>query len=268
MKNVRFGTIDFLNAKPIFYGVAINNGSSGVDLHSSEPWQATGLLLNRDIDLGILPSIEYTHTEELSIVPGISISSKGSVGSVKLFCAKPLQEVKTIAVDRRSRTSVCLLRILCAEFYKIKPRFKEMDPDIDTMLNSADAALIIGDKALYVDKQYEDERDLSEDWYKHTGYPFVFAFLAGWPDVIKAEHISLLNHSLEQGLANVQKIAENHPGPCIESAAELNEKYLTQNISYDFGDNELNGLKLFYIKAWENGLIDGVPRLNFFDTTD
>jgi chorismate dehydratase len=265
MKTIKVGTLTFLNVKPVFYGLEMKNGSNRVELLYSEPWKATDLLLSKEIDLGILPSIEYSKTEELAIVRGISISSKGSVGSVKLFSNKPLKDITTIAVDSRSRTSVALLKILCKEFYGIKPRFTEMRPSLHEMLESNDACLLIGDDALYIEDTVEEVRDLSQDWFSHTGYPFVFAFMAGWPGVVEQAHIEMLHESLELGLNNIHKIAENHPSPRIASAAELNEKYLTENINYAFGENELNGLKLFYIKAWENGLIDGVPRITFFE---
>jgi predicted solute-binding protein len=264
MNKIRIGTLNFLNVKPIFYGLEISNGSSGVELHYFEPWQIPGELKQNRLDLGIVPSIEYTRLEEFAILPGISISSKGKVGSVKLFSNKPLNEISSIGLDNRSRTSVALLKILCKEFYNIDPQFNTAEPDLEVMLKDNDAALLIGDTALYVDKEMTEIRDLSEDWYEHTGYPFVFAFMAGSKKIVKADHMDQLHESLEQGLQNIHKIAENHPCPRIEQAADVNEKYLTENICYDFGENELNGLKLFFIKAWENGLIDGVPRLNFF----
>lgn len=267
MKKIRIGAITFLNVKPVFFGIEINNGESKVELCYSEPWQVTDSLRQRQVDLGILPSIEYTKLEKLSIVPGLSISSKGKVGSVKLFSRKPLAGIKRIALDSRSRTSVALLKILCKEMYKIEPEFSKEKPELDSMLKNADAALLIGDDALYARTEDLEVRDLSEDWYELTGYPFVFAVFAGWPETVDAEHLALLHNSLRQGLNNVHKISENHPGPGRGSMVEVNEKYLTENISYDFGEHELNGLKLFYIKAWENGLIDGVPRLSFFEKT-
>jgi chorismate dehydratase len=174
--------------------------------------------------------------------------------------------VRSIAIDDRSRTSVALLRLLCLEHYRIQPDYVPMEPDVATMLREHDAALIIGDASLYCDHPAVEKRDLASDWREFTSYPFVFAFIAGKPGAVGPEQVLLFQRSLHQGLLNVRKIAENHPCPLHPNMADLNERYLTEMLNFSFGERELNGLKLFYIKAWENGLIDGVPRIRFYES--
>lgn len=263
---LRIGAVPFLNTKPLIYGLEMDQGKGLFELHYTHPALAARMLEEGDLDLAILPSIEYARIQNLSIVPGMSISARGLVASVNLYCRKPLSKVKSIAVDSRSRTSVALLRILSAERYGIEPEIVEKEPDIKTMLKDCDAALLIGDDALYQDVDAAEVRDLGRDWFKLTSLPFVFAFWAGREGAVGQEEKAILRSSLQQGLMNVRKIASNYPSPCIANSAELNEKYLTENIRYRFGDEELNGLKLFYIKAWENGIIEGVPRFRFYET--
>src|ERR687898_468598 len=99
----------------------------------------------------MIPSIEYCRGDHYRIVPGLGIISDGAVASVALFTSKPLDAVRSIAADTSSRTSTALLRILCRERFDITPEFVPMSPDAQRMLSECDAALIIGDPALYLD---------------------------------------------------------------------------------------------------------------------
>ena len=264
MKPIRIGAISFLNAKPIFYGLELNGHSQFVTLNTHLPAENVEYLNAGELDVGLIPSIEYARNDDLCIVPGVAIGSDGPVASVKLFSTVPVEKIKSIAVDERSRTSTTMLRILCAEHFNITPEFVPAAPDEDAMLKHYDAAMIFGDEALYINKPEADVIDLGAEWKAFSSYPFIYAFLAGHPGAVDPEHVILIRHSLSLGLNNLRKIASNHPSPCRPDAAELNKKYLEENISYQFGERELDGLKLFYIKAWEHGIIDGVPRIRFY----
>lgn len=264
MKPIRIGAISFLNAKPIFYGLELNGDRQFVTLNTHLPAENVEYLRSGELDVGLIPSIEYARNDNLYIVPGVAIGSDGPVASVKLFTRVPVERIKSIAVDERSRTSTTMLRILCAEHFNITPEYVPSAPDADTMLARCDAAMIFGDEALHIGKVGGDVIDLGAAWKEFASYPFIYAFLAGHPGAVDPEHITLIRHSLAQGLHNLRKIASNHPSPCRRDAAELNRKYLEENINYQFGERELDGLKLFYIKAWEHGIIDGVPRIRFY----
>lgn len=266
MSRLKIGAIPFLNAKPIFYGLELNGESERYQLLRNNPAENALLLGRGELDVALIPSIQYARMEGLWILPGICIASEGPVGSVNLFCKVPLGEVRSIALDERSRTSVALLKLLCKEHYLIDPEFVPMELEIGAMMREHDAAMIIGDASLYCDHPVVEKRDLACDWRECTSYPFVFAFIAGKPGAVGAEQILLFQRSLHQGMQNVRKIAENHPCPLHPDMADRNERYLTEQLNYSFGERELNGLKLFYIKAWEHGLIDGVPRIRFYES--
>jgi chorismate dehydratase len=266
MKKAKIGAIPFLNAKPIFYGLELNGGDDIIEVSHHLPADNVQLLNIRQLEAAVVPSIEYARAESLYIVPGICIASDGPVGSVKLLSNVELSAVSTITVDSRSRTSVALLRILCIEKYDIEPEFREEDTSDGTIPSGVDAAMMIGDEALYATGTYKEIRDLGEDWTNLTSFPFVYAFIAGRQAALQKEHVLLLQNSLQQGLVNVSKIAENHPSPSIADAALLNEKYLTDNIRFRLDERELDGLKLFYIKAWEHGIIESIPHIRFYSS--
>lgn len=265
MKKLNVGAIPFLNTKPIVFGLESGLGADRLSLQFHSPAHCARLLEAEKIDLGLIPSIEYARADDLWIVPGIAVASRGAAASVLLYSGKSVENVKTIAVDSRSRTSVALLQILCAEHYGIEPELEAMEPDLGPMLKHCDAALMIGDHALYCREKTAVRRDLGADWRELTGQPFVFAFWAGKSGALSTEETGLLQLSLKQGLENITKISSNYPAPGINNAAELHEHYLSENIQYRLGEEELTGLKLFYIKAWEHNLIDGVPRLRFYE---
>jgi chorismate dehydratase len=262
MDKLAVGVIPFLNAKPIVYGLEMGLGEGRMELNYHTPDQCARLLAEGKLDLALVPAVEYAELEGLRILPGISIASMGEVASVLLLSKVPLEKVDSVSLDRRSRTSAALLQVLCAELYRISPKIAPAEPNPAAMLKAADAALVIGDEALYFREKVQVRRDLGEDWHKLTGQPFVFALWVG-NEKVEPEDIRLLHRSLREGINNIHKIAANYTAP--GASADLNERYLTENILYRLGDDELNGLKLFLIKAWENRLIEGVPRLHFYE---
>ncbi len=268
MSMIRLGAIPYLNAKPIFYGLEAGLGAERFEIGYHSPAECARKLADGELDLALIPSIEYARTEGggegLWIVPDIAIASEGPVASVLLLAKVPLEELKVVAVDVSSRSSATLLQILCAESYGIAPETEKAEPEPAMMLERYGAAMVIGDPALYCAEKVVVRRDLGADWSELTGHPFVYAFLAGRESAIGAEDVAVLRDSLRQGLLSIHKIAANHPTP-LQDGTELNENYLRENMRYSFSDKELTGLKLFYIKAWEHGLIDGVPRIRFYE---
>jgi chorismate dehydratase len=212
------------------------------------------------IDLGMIPSIEYA-AGEYAIVPGIAIGSRGPVRSVNLFHRGPLEDVRRVALDASSRTSVALLRILLRERLRRDPEFVTQRPVVPEMLAAADAALVIGDPAL--DFKGDVARlDLGDEWWRLTGLPFVFAFWAGRPGAIGPQDVARLQASLAAGLQALPAIASSYNGHG-PGDAERYERYLRSNIVFTLGEAELAGLREFYRRAQVLGLIPKVPELRF-----
>jgi predicted solute-binding protein len=253
---LRLGVVSYLNAAPTVHGLA---GDPRFQIVRDVPSRISSLLHAGEIDLGLIPSIEYAEGD-YAIVPGVAIASRGAVRSVTLLYRGRLDAVRRVAVDTSSRTSATLVRVLLRERLGHDPEYAPMPPDIKAMLDSADAALVIGDPALYYDGD-ASRLDLGEEWLARTGRPFVYAFWAGRPGVASAEDVARLQGAVSSGLRAVGQIAASYNGH--PERATLNESYLRRNISYELGEAELAGLREFYARAHARGLIARVPELRF-----
>jgi chorismate dehydratase len=251
----RLGAVRYLNAAPIVYGLDDDPRFAVV---RETPARLAELLAAGEIDLGLIPSIEYG-AGDYRIVPGIAIASAGAVRSVSLFHQVPLDAVRTVALDASSRTSVALLKVLLDERSGRQPEYVVMPPRLDEMLARADAALMIGDPALGSEATLP-RLDLGEEWTARTGLPFVYAFWAG--RAAPAGTVGRLQEALREGLGAIPRIALAFDGKVPGHAAD-NEAYLRSNIVYRFGEREQAGLREFYRRAHALGLIPRVPEMRF-----
>jgi chorismate dehydratase len=261
MKPLRVGAVAYLNARPLVHG--LDGRSDLFSVRFDAPSVCAVLLNDNQVDVGMIPAIEYCRGPEYRIVPGVAIISTGTVASVALFTKKPLDQVRTIAADTSSRTSNALLRILCRERFGIEPEFRPMPPDADAMLAACDAALIIGDPALFLDPdaQQVQKIDLGEAWTEMTGLPFVWAFWAGRPAFVPPDAVRALQEARDAGAADADAIAEAYCGP---ARAALGRAYLRENIQYTLGDREIAGLRTYYELAARHGLIDSAREPLFY----
>ncbi len=255
--SLRLGVVSYLNVAPIIHGL---QSDPRFHLLFEVPSKVAERLHAGEIDLGTIPSVEYAFGD-YAIVPGIAIASRGPVRSVRLYHRVPLQDVRRVALDTSSRTSVALLKILLRERRVRDPEYVALGPSLESMLSVADAGLLIGDPALYCTSELPHV-DLGAEWTRTTGLPFVYAFWAGRPGVIKPAEVLRLQDSLRQGLAAVREIAAgyNGSGPGYEA---VNEAYLRENIVFTFGEAETAGLREFYRRAKALNLIPSVPELRF-----
>jgi chorismate dehydratase len=261
MTPIRLGAVDYLNARPLVYG--LEKRSDLFELRFDPPSRCAVLLHEGSIDVGMIPAIEYCRGPEYRLVPGMAITSNRTVASVALFSRLPIERVQSIAADTSSRTSNALLRILCAERFGISPEFTPMAPDADAMLAEHDAALIIGDPALYLDPAAKgvEKIDLGEAWTDMTGLPFVWAFWAGRPDVMPPEAVAALRQARDGGVASSDAIAADY---CGADRAGLGRAYLRDNIQYDLGARQIEGLTRYYRLAARHGVIDGARKPLFY----
>jgi predicted solute-binding protein len=195
----------------------------------------------------------------------VCIGSDGPVASVALFTRRPIAEVRSIALDTSSRTSVMLTRVLCHRRFNIAPTFVNHPPDLDAMLAVADAALVIGDPALFIDARAlgVDKIDLGAAWTAMTGLPFVWAFWSG-PDLARtAAIVPLLQETAATGMAHTGDIARAYCGGDPERTA-LAGTYLRENLMFRLSDRALDGLRTFYGEALDLGLVTGHAELRFF----
>jgi chorismate dehydratase len=250
---IRLGAVSYLNTRPLVHG--LEHHADRFDLRFDVPSKCAELLHANAVDLGLIPSIEYPG-HDYEIVPDISIASDGPVASVAIFTKVATEQIRSIAVDTGSRTSVALLRILCAHWFDIAPRLVSMAPDLGTMLAQCDAALVIGDNALFLDAERlaVEKIDLGEEWLGMTGLPFVYAFWAGRPRVVDRADIQLLERARDRGIAATATIGRQAFPDDVAKAARADE-YLRQNVKYGLGDREVEGLRRFYELAAQEGIV-------------
>lgn len=263
MTRIRVGAVSYLNARPCVVGL---EDHPRFDVRFDLPGRCAALLHGGAIDLGLVPSIEYLRAPggaaAYCIVPGVAIASQGPVASVAVYTTKPMADVRSIALDTSSRTSVALTRVLCARAWGIDPRFEPIGPDLGTMLERCDAALIIGDAALFLDHAAIEKIDLGETWTRTTGLPFVYAFWAGRPGILTVDDLRALQEARDAGVADPEGVARAYLGDGPRQA--IGAKYLRDNIKYALGDPERAGLEAFYRYAAELGLVPQPDGLRFY----
>ena len=148
MPKLRICIVQYLNTAPLVWGFTHGPLRGKYELSFTVPSQCAEALRTGAADIAIIPAIEYARIPDLDILPGISIASTNAVRSLLLVAKQVVTKLRRVALDRSSRSTQALTRILCAEYWKIAPEFRELPPDLAAMLEQADAALLIGDPAL------------------------------------------------------------------------------------------------------------------------
>ncbi len=260
---IRLGVVEYLNARPLAFGLGGAGGRFSV--RYDVPARCAALLHEGDIDLGTIPSIEYLRGEPFSVVPGVAIGCDGAIDSVALFTSKPLDQVSTLALDTTSRTSVALAQILCARHFQIAPAMRPMAQDPDAMLRACDAAIVIGDAALLFDagRAGVQKLDLGEAWRDYTGLPFVFAFWAGRPAVLGEADVAALQAARDRGVEAAGDVAAAFFADRPALAA-LGARYLRDNVKYGLSDRAIAGVTRFYREAVELGLAPAFRDVRFY----
>ncbi len=258
---IRVGVDTFLSTKPLIHGL---EKDENFQLIPEIPSRCAEMLDERKVDIAMLPSVHYASLKCYSIIPGMSISSKGAAGSVLLFSKKEMKNIKTISLDRSSKTASALLKVLCHEKFNIQPNCIEMHPNVETMLAENDAALIIGDNALFAPRYYKDMTiaDLGKEWYEMTSLPFVFAFWAGYPDLESSRLTAFLRYA-QEGVKNLREIALTHTFNGIVYPS-ISGRYFARNVHYAFGENERQGVDLFFNLCLKHRLISRKPTMHFY----
>lgn len=265
MSIIRVGAVSYLNARPL--AEALERQHDRFAVRYDLPSTCARLLHAHEIDLGLIPSIEYLHGDTYHIVPGCAVASDGPVASVALFTPRPIREIRSIALDTSSRTSVALTRVLCAQSFDIAPRFVDHPPDLPAMLARADAALLIGDRALFADWQASglQKIDLGEAWRALTGLPFVYAFWAGHPGALTDDALQTLQEARAEGEAHVEAIAERFfPGD--PERVRVGARYLRENIHFRLDAPEAAGLERFFALAVDVGAAPAQQPLRWYGT--
>jgi chorismate dehydratase len=273
MRKLRISAISYLNTAPLMWDFEHGVAGRDFDISYTLPSACARTLAEGTADIGIIPAAAYAQIPGLLVLPEVAIASRRAVRSILLVSKVPVEQVRTIALDTSSMTSVALTKILFEKWLGGGRTFTPMAPDIDQMLTKHDAGLLIGDPALKIDRSRYYTLDLAEEWIRHTGKPFVFAFWAVRADALleaapSLDLPSILQTSRDHGLepASLNQIAHDW-APRLDIGEADVRSYLTQNIHYDLDTDCLEGLRLFYCYAAEIGALPSAPELHFAETT-
>lgn len=249
--------VSYLNARPILDPLERQPYRQRFAVERAVPSEVARRVAEGEAALGLLPVAAAATLGDIRFVRGIGIGARGPVRSVLLVSECPVPQVETVELDLSSRTSVVLVRLLLAWLCDREPRYvgRAYSAERGPNVRGTTASLIIGDAALALEGRYPYALDLGQAWLAWTGLPFVFAaFGARAGTHITATDQHALQRALAEGLRDRPAIAVDH-AQRTGIDATTTHAYLTEAIRYEFGDDELRGLELFYAKAATAGLL-------------
>lgn len=239
-KKINVGIIDYLNVKPLLYGITASEIIHDINLTATYPSKLAELLLKGDVDLGIVPVAIIPQLKEWYILSDYCIGCNGAVATVCLFSEVPVNRIETVLLDYQSRTSVALAKILLERYWKVTPEFVNAGDDLSLhRITGTTAALVIGDRAFEQRNKSTYVFDLGEAWKNFTGLPFVFAaWIANKP--LPDDFIRAFNEANALGLDHIdQVILENR-----NKGYDLNQ-YYKYNVNYILDEQKKKGLTAF-----------------------
>ncbi|MCM3784015.1 menaquinone biosynthesis protein [Neobacillus mesonae] len=259
------GKISYTNAWPIFYFFEPAKLTHMAELITEVPAQLNKRIHEETLDLSAMSSFAYGMvSDRLLLLPDISVSSRGEVKSILLFSKKPIESIlnSTIALTNTSATSINLLKIIMTKFYEGNPDYISMEPELESMMEVADAALLIGDHAIrasWTDHSYY-VYDLGELWYRFTGHQMTYAvwavsrnFAENHGEAVK-EIVQAFHDSKAKSLKDLAPVVAD---AILQIGGSEDYWYnYFRNLCYDFGENELQGLQLYFRYAHELGLME------------
>jgi chorismate dehydratase len=267
---IRISASSYSNTAPLIWSFLYGSGRGTAELiMDNAPSRSAELLAQDRVDAALVPVIVSQVLDDVRIVPGVCVGARERVRSVCLVTGgRELEDVRFVALDTSSRTSVVLTKIIFREFLGFEPEWLNAAPDINAMLASSDAALIIGDPALALSEPTAAAGaltlrtfDLAELWHRYTGLGFVFAM---W--MTRRGNVALdLAGARDEGVANIDAIAANYAASTGLSIADMAD-YLRNNICYTPDESMLAGMELYFELAEKHGLIANRRDLNFLQS--
>jgi chorismate dehydratase len=250
---LKVGAVTYLNTKPLVF--RLQHFAPQAELIFDLPSRLADKLSAGQLDVALIPSVEYFLNSSYKIVSDACIACRGPVLSVKLFCRVPAAQIRSLALDEGSRTSAALTRILLKERFGVEPRLEPLP--IDRPLNevATDAVLMIGDRAIHSPAaSFAEVWDLGDQWCRWVGLPFVFAMWVAGNGVNAAKLTPALAEARDCGVANLEAIAESE-APALGLTAPQCLAYLRDHLHFYLGPREQEGLQLFSKKASALGLL-------------
>jgi chorismate dehydratase len=250
---VRLGAVSYLNSKPLIED--LEDLLPEAEIILDYPSRLSDALAAGQLDVALIPSVEYFRGSGYRIISNACVAARGPVMSVKLYCRVHPGDIRRLAMDEGSRTSAALSRVILAERYGVFPEGEPLPIESSTLTSTADAVLLIGDRAMHEPiEEFVEVMDLGQLWYEWTGLPFVFAMWVAreGADITGIERA--LDESRDRGVAALHRIADEQ-APLLDLSRESATTYLTQNLNYYLASAERSGLELFRQLAQQQDLL-------------
>jgi chorismate dehydratase len=242
LDKIKVGIVNYLNTRPLLYGIRQSAVMQKIELVEDYPAQVARLLTSGKIDMGLVPVTVLQHLPDHHIYTDFCIGCNGPVASVCLFSEVPMGQVKEVLLDYQSRTSVSLAKILLREYWNIDPVLTDTGADFRASIKGTTAGVVIGDRALEQRKKSEFIYDLGEAWKNFTGLPFVFA---AWISNKKLpdEFVAAFNQANQSGLNHISEVVQQNPNTLFDL-----KEYYSNYISYRLDADKRKALQLFLDK--------------------
>ncbi len=256
---LRIGAVNYLNTKPLVHGLAarLPDDKLVFDL----PSRLAEALAHDKLDIALVPSIELAEHPEWKIISDACIGCVGPVLSVKLMFRTPPNQVRTLALDEGSRTSAALAQILLSKLHGVRPELTCLPIGEGPEQASADAVLVIGDRAIRNDEgSFVDVWDLGDRWCRWSNLPMVFAMWAARPNIPTDQVTTALGAARDSGCRHLTEIAQEQAEE-MQLPLELVQGYLCHNLHFYLGREQQRGLELFYQSAADLNLIPEPPKV-------
>jgi chorismate dehydratase len=260
---VRIGAVNYLNSKPLIEG--LGDLLPEAELTLDYPSRLADDLESGLLDVALVPSIEVLRHSNYEVISDACVATRGPVMSVKLYSRVPIGEIRSLALDEGSRTSVALARIMLMEQFGVDPRMEPLPFGQAPATVKTDAVLVIGDRAMHAPcESFAATWDLGEEWLRWSGLPFVFAVWAARSGTELGTVEDALNRARDRGVARAAEIAARE-APLIEISEAVAYKYLTKNLHFRLGSAERSGMRLFSDLSARLGLAPQGVELAFRD---
>ena len=259
----RLAASSYLNSAPLIWSFLHGSMREKVTLTDPVPAKCADLLARSEVDVALVPVIEYQRIADIRVIKNVCVGSKRQVRSVVLVTrTDDLNQVRSVALDESSRTSATLVRIIFQEFVGSNPEWQTAVPDLDRMLAANDAALIIGDPGMTFSREGYHVWDLATVWHERTGLGFVFAMWMIRNDAHPAARSLDFAKARDEGVKALAEIVSHYEKP-LSLSQESMLHYLTQNISFTPDQEMTAGLQLYFELAQKHGLINEIKPLRY-----
>ncbi len=242
MEKTRISIVSYLNSKPFLFGLKNSPVINEIDISLDIPSKVASKLAFNLADIGLIPVAGLDDLDAYRIVSNYCIGSVGKVRTVIIASEVPIERIDTILMDYQSRSSVLLSKVLAKFYWNRDFNWENTCTDFENIsIKGNTAGVVIGDRVFDVESKYRYIYDLSEEWLKFTGLPFVFAVWAA-NKTTSPELEKKLNFAFESGLENISEIVEKEKA--IYPEVDIND-YFTNNISFVLDDAKRKGMQLF-----------------------